>query len=722
MSSTDAVRGRFRAPSDTMLVLCGAYFLLVTLYAWQAWRRETITILTDELEFSQISRAISETGRPGRRGEAFGFTSLAPWFTAPLWWIQKVSTAYEAIKYFQAIVMALAIFPAHAMARRVLSKPWALFAAIGTIAAPALSYSPILVEEPFAYPIAITALWLIILAIERPTWRSVGLAAVASVVGVLTRGQLTALVATLVVSLGFLGWSSAPMLRWRSTWTTRDRVGAAVLGLGFLFFVSSLLAWQSQNYADVTAQWKGRIVEYGAWALGGFSIGLGIIPVVALLSVPFLRGEERERPELRAFLLVSASATGAFLWYTAIKGAYLSTEGFGGIVERNLIYLTPLAFVATGLVLERVRPPAWAIAGSSLVVIGALLWTPLDRGVNQFPYYEAHGLAILAFLNREWSWPLSRIETAAWIAPIVAGGLLIAVTSARSRVGSVGRWLPFGIALFVLAWNQTNQIYAAIGEHNFSRNVAKNLPNPPDWIDEAIAPEKATILGQFIQDGSGVWDNEFWNRSIARVWSVDGSTPGPGLSVTPDLVKPDGTLWPRPPTPYVLQLNGVELVGAKVARNGGATLVRLGEEFRLRWNQEDVSPDGWTTGKDGARVSRAAYNRFDTSEDGDALIVVTLSRETFCPPGRPPIPSNVVIKLGPIAVSSAKEPALGSVLQRARQFVPGCTRRGVAFPAPKVPWRLEITAETFVPRDISPDYSSDTRSLGVRPTIDVVPR
>ena len=146
MTEPEPRQRRSGAPSDTVLALCGAYFLLATLYAWQAWRRETITILTDELEFTQISRAISEVGHPERRGVSYGFTSLAPWFTAPFWWIQKVSTAYEAIKYFQALVMALAIFPAYGIASRILSKPWALFAAVGTIAAPALSYSPILVE------------------------------------------------------------------------------------------------------------------------------------------------------------------------------------------------------------------------------------------------------------------------------------------------------------------------------------------------------------------------------------------------------------------------------------------------------------------------------------------------------------------------------------------------------------------------------------------------
>ena len=47
--------------------------------------------------------------------------------------------------------MTAAIFPAYGIARTVLSQPWAVAAAVGAVAAPALSYSPILVEEPLAY-------------------------------------------------------------------------------------------------------------------------------------------------------------------------------------------------------------------------------------------------------------------------------------------------------------------------------------------------------------------------------------------------------------------------------------------------------------------------------------------------------------------------------------------------------------------------------------------
>ena len=82
---------RRRAPgwarSDVLLPLLVAYFAFSALYVWQAWRRETPTIFTDELEMTQISRAIAHTGHPARREVAYHFTSLFPYLTAPAWWI-----------------------------------------------------------------------------------------------------------------------------------------------------------------------------------------------------------------------------------------------------------------------------------------------------------------------------------------------------------------------------------------------------------------------------------------------------------------------------------------------------------------------------------------------------------------------------------------------------------------------------------------------------------
>ncbi len=710
---------------EDVLPLVGAYLLLATLYAWQAWRRETPTIFSDELETTQISRAIAATGEEARRGDPYGFTSLVPWLTAPFWWLDSVASAYESIKTVQAFVMAAAIFPAFLLARMVLSAPWAFFAAVATIAAPALSYAPILVEEPWAYPAATVALWLTVRAIDRPGRGSIALAFGACLLAVLVRSQLAALFGALAFGLLALGWRTDRMRRWRATWSGWDWTGAVVLGSGALIAVVALLGHQSNEWETATTAWKDRMVEYGSWAGGAFAIGVGVIPAIALLAMLAVPAAERSRPGVRAFVVVAGGAVASFGWYAAIKGAYLSTTFSSVIVERNLVYLAPLAFVATAYLLERAAAPIWAVVAGAGVVLAMIVWVPVDRGIDSFPYYEAHGLAILALANREWSWPLDRIETALVLATLVSGVLLVVAGSPlRRRVVSAATPLVVGIAVAVLVWNVTAEVYAAIGEHDFSSRVESNLPKPNDWVDRAAGGGTVVMLGQRMSDNPlGVSSTEFWNRSIEKVWSVDGTGPGPGPTLTPDLQDLDGTLWPDPHTDFVLASNGVQVAGQEVASNAdaNATLVRLDGPIRLRANTTGVAGDGWIVGdpSNPSVPARAAYNRFDVSKGGTGRAVVTLSRETFCPEDVR-LPGVARVRIGELGRGRDKQPAIARETGSETVYVPVCASRTIVLPTPTVPWRVEAEIETFVPAEVDPG-SSERRALGARISFDVIP-
>jgi hypothetical protein len=707
-----------RTRVERLVPLVGAYLLLSTLYAWQAWRRETPTIFSDELETTQIARAIAETGHAARRGDPYGFTSLVPWLTAPFWWLHPVASAYGAIKTAQAFVMPAAIFPAYLLARLVVPYGWALFAAVATIAAPALSYAPILVEEPWAYPAATLALWLTVRAIDRPGRATVALAFGACVLAVLVRSQLAALFGALAAGLLVLGWRSAWMRRYRATWTTWDAVGFWTLAVGALIAVVAFLGHRSGEWDTATTLWKGRMVEYGSWAGGAFAIGIGVLPAIALLAVLAVPAPERARPGVRAFVAVSAGAVASFGWYAAIKGAYLSTTFSSLVVERNLVYLGPLAFVATAYLLERAAAPAWAVVVSGLAVLALIVWTPIDRGLDNFPYYEAHGFAILALANREWHWPRDRIETALIVITLASTALLL-LTATRLRPARLALAVPVTIAAAVLVWNVTAETYASIGEHDFSSRVETNLPKPNDWIDRAADGGTTVILGQRMNDNPlGFASTEFWNRSIVKVWSVDGTGPGPGHTLTPDLQGVDGTQWPNPETDFVLAANGVSVAGPVVASNqqANATLVRLdGKPIRLRANETGITADGWAVGDAGdpSVPARAAYNQFDVSHGGTGTLVVTLSRAIFCPKNVR-LPGVAHVRIGNLVRGSDKEPAIGRTTGSETTYVPGCGTRTVVLPTPNGPWRAEVSIQTFVPKDVDPEHSSDARALGAQ--------
>ena len=111
--------------------LASIFTWLALVYVWQAWRVGTPWLFTDELEFAQLARSFAENGETMRRGEPHGFKSLYVFLIAPAWLFDDPQTAYETAKYIGAIVMTSAVFPAYALARMLVSRRAALFAAAG---------------------------------------------------------------------------------------------------------------------------------------------------------------------------------------------------------------------------------------------------------------------------------------------------------------------------------------------------------------------------------------------------------------------------------------------------------------------------------------------------------------------------------------------------------------------------------------------------------------
>ena len=76
------------SPGAARWLLGVAYLGLASLYAWQASQRVSPSIFSDEIEFTQISRGIAETGRR-RRGAASraASASLYTYLVAPAWWL-----------------------------------------------------------------------------------------------------------------------------------------------------------------------------------------------------------------------------------------------------------------------------------------------------------------------------------------------------------------------------------------------------------------------------------------------------------------------------------------------------------------------------------------------------------------------------------------------------------------------------------------------------------
>ena len=699
-----------RARLRTALPLVAAYVALVALYAWQAWRRETPTLFSDEIEFTQISRSIAETGRAALRGgEPVAGASLYAYLAAPAWWLEPVATAYAAVKLIGVLVMTAAIFPAYGLARLVVSHPYAVFAAIATAAAPALSYSPFLVEEPLAYPVSTLALFLIARAGLVPTRWSIGLAAMACAAGALVRSQLAVLVPVLGLVLLAWAWRGERLRRFRATWSSGDWIGLGVLLVGLAVLFAALLGQRSNTWYTATGFFKERMLEYGLWAAGALAIGVGVLPFVAgLAALVRPRGEPADAGR-QTFVALSVSAFAAFGLYTAVKAAYLSVSLATVIAERNLIYVYPLLFIGTALVLTRRRVSPVALVAATAFALYLVSTTPYT--LAQYPNYEAHGLAIAALANRIFRWGDDTIETTLVLITLGSAVALLALSFVRPpRLAAAA---VAAVAALVVGWSLTTEIYAANAERKASDQVYANLPKPPDWIDRTTEGSPTIYVGQGI-DPFAAWQVEFWNPNVRWFWGMDGSAPGPGERRTPNLLRPDGTQDPANLNAgYALAVNGVQIAAPKVTTVGGADLYRLdGEPVRLTQTTAGVSPDGWMS-------NLATYTRYAVEPGVRGFAKVSFSRQGACFPQLEP--TRVSVKVGPVAVNDDDQPSIGRVTGRASGSLRPCQVTPLLVPVPDGPWRAEATVdETFVPHELDPNLG-DARNLGAVVSFEFVP-
>jgi hypothetical protein len=711
--AADAIRSPATSRVERLVAaipLVGLYVWLSTVYCVEAWKHLTPWLFTDELEMTQISRAIAATGHPARRGQPYSFHSLYPVLTAPIWLIDHVPAAYAAIKYFDVLVMASVVFPTYFLARLVVGRRWALFAAAGAGTIPALAYSSWLVEETIAYPYAALCFLLIAKALitRRRGW--VAAVAVASIVAPAVRGELVVIPITAVLAALFAYWGSDRAKARRRSWMWGDWLGFIAVVAGVIIVVSGYMTWHVDQWQKVTSyNWtKKRIFIYGDWAAGALAIGTGVVPLVAGIAALFRASGETASRNVRMFRCTAAAGLISFGVYTAMKAAYLSMFFETRVEERNLIYIAPLLFVGTALVLERRRVNFAALAVASAYGLYLAVGTPFKMNVQL--YSDALGLAIFQQANRYFEWTPT---TAQWVllAVFAVGLVLIVATSLRRipRVLAVGGTAILAVGL--LAWNVTGEISAAAGTTSISRDSASLLGQPFTWVDDVAHGKPTLYFAQGVVDQRPEWLLEFWNRSISAVTSLDNSVLGPGPSGAPN-VTPTGQLywtlnpsqpgklfdyavedWPCVDFAGTFARQHVYHIGtnAKVWR-----LVKLTKPNRLLAQCSGIYPDGWSGPND------SSYFRFSGTKPG--WLRISLSRQNWPP-------SPVTIQLGTIGVQH-RSPILQRVTKELRFALQSKQPLVKWLRVPPSGYAVRVVVDRkFIPRDLNPG-TGDPRTLG----------
>jgi hypothetical protein len=709
-ASRAQARVRERTLADRILAafpLLSVFFWLGAVYAWQAWRHGSPWLFTDELQLTQLSRGIAETGHAARRGEPHSFDTLYTYVTAPAWRLGNIHHAYNAVRYFNVVVMTATVFPAYKLARLVVGRRAALFAAAGSIAIPSVAYTGMIVEEPLAYAYATLCLYLIATSLLRRTRWWIAGAVVASLVAPAVRGELVVIPAVFVLATLFLVSRSSLADQWRARWSREDWIGAFVLLIGVGIVVSAVLGHQSQQWLIATGFYPHRMWTLGLRAAGALTIGVGIFPFVAGLASLWRAPGERVRYEVRVFRSLLFAAAVAFGMYTAVKASFISTTFGTYTVERNLIYLSPLLFAGTALWLERRSAQPLAIAAAAVLALYLVLTTPYEM---QFHFYsQAPGFSLLEWLNR---------SSVAFLTPRGAKILLLAmlvvtvlVLLAPRLVPRAGLPLALVACAFALVWSFAGELAGASASNSFATSFLSNIRGDPTWLDKRTGGQPTLYIGQQMQDQNSEWLLEFWNRAVRAVWSLDGTAQGPGPFLTPDLHATDGTLYPNADYPYVIADRGIRVEGRPLARHdhkaGGSylpwTLYRPARPLRLRWAFVGVQPDGWMS-------SDSSYTRYSSPGNRAGTITVSLVR-----PGG--TPATVTVRLGTIIRGPDKQAHIGRITALRTARIDTATHRVFVLHAPGPRFRVEVhVTPTFRPIDVSLGTLSDARQLGAQVT------
>jgi hypothetical protein len=681
-----------------------AVIAFLALLFWQAAIRKTPTIFGDELEWTQISRAIADTGHAARRGEPVAFKSLYPYVIAPFWWIHATGSAYAAIKYANTILMALAAVPTFFLARLLVPARIAFVAALATLGTTALFYAPFLLPEVVAWPWFALCAYVTVRALAHGGRWWLGAAIAVDLIAPFVRGELV-IVPVAATAAGVIVWLAGPVgTRFRRRIRIPGQIAVLALAIGAFLLLNELFGGHSKEWATVTHQWKGRLWNLGMTSTSALALGLGLLPFVGGLASLWLPGRRRD-PAWRAFAAFAASALVVTWLYTGAKAAYNSTVFATRVEERNLIYLQPLLVVGTAVwMVERCRSLV-----ASLAAVAFTAWLVLHYGYQlDFPYFESPGYGIAAMANRTFRWDQPTIR---WALVGCLGLLLLVVLLAHlKRESRLTAGVLIVSAAGAFAMMVAGEVTSSRGSAITSKTYAHNLPQPLDWVDRAADGRGVTFLGQDISTGDALGVNlmEFWNRDVKHIWSLDGTGPPPGPTLTPDLRSPDGVLSDDPEQPLVLSTDRVQLVGRVVATQPGYTLQRVPHPWALHEASYGISNDGWIQGTSDDPIASGTFAYFGPEKTVGTLHA-SVGRRGFCATGLPA--PHIVVRAGPIELNEQRAPVVRRPSYVRRLVVPNCQVRNLTIRI-RPPFAVQVSA---TPLFHPVDYNiGDSRYLGAQ--------
>ncbi|MFL5954073.1 MAG: hypothetical protein ACJ76I_08205 [Gaiellaceae bacterium] len=522
-------------------------------------------------------------------GEGAGYGLLYPVVAG----LPLAAGGLTTLKVVQALVMSLAAVPVFLYGRRLMSPPYALLAAVLTVASPLLLYSGFVMTEVLFYPLAALMLLAAARAVQTATLRDQAIGLALILLALATRAQAVVFVGVLALAALLDCLLVRDRARLRAFWPT----WAALLVTAFAALAT-----------------PGVLGSYAGTVSSGYPIGpslrltydhlaylvlfTGVLPAaaLALLAIDVVRGRERE-PGVRALVLVSLCATFAVVAQVGFFAARFAPHVLG----RDLASVPPLLFLVFALYLSRRRRYGLGVlAGVCFAELALLALAPWDHIVVHQAIPDSFDLGLLYRLSA--SIDAATLVTVAGLAALV----LFAVLPTRLRPA-----LPVLVLLFFVATSvATSRLIAPWARADDARLVG----SPRDWVDRAV---HANVT--YVYDGdpewNSVWQQRFWDRRIAHVLSLPPArVPGP-MTQTTRAPTASGGLAIR--DGYAVAADRLTFFGTPVAHHtrgidlATLTLWRLDGPPRLSTITRGIQPNGDMIGPADLVAYRCAGGRLE---------------------------------------------------------------------------------------------------------------
>jgi hypothetical protein len=643
-------------------------------------------IMVDELIYSELAKSFAAGGQfLVRDHSTAAYGVVYPALISPAWAaFRSIPDAYAAAKAINSVLMSLAAVPAYLIARRMLSRPLALAAAVLAVSLPSMVYTATLMTENAFYPIFLFAVYAIMVWLERPTTTTTLWVIALIGLAYLTRAQALSFGPAILTAPPLYVW--AQRRGWRSLRDYGLMYGLVVAG-GLLIVIvqvargaSPLGILGAYRVAGETHYQFWPVVEWFWYQLGVLDLSLGVVPLAALIVLAVVaRGQDRR---VQAFLASSIAVT---FWLMLEVSAFASVHQLR-VEERNTFYVVPLFLVALLVWIDRGAPrPATAVAAAVLAA-GALPGVlPYQRLITTNAVSDT--LTILPIWSLQSSlFPIEQTALVVVLAGMCAAALFAFVPARYALV------LPALILVYFAVQQKPIE-----GKHKTASVGAlfAGITLPRDWVDQRVGHDATvTTIWSGNTSAYAIWENEIFNRSLRRFYflhsQLAGDLPEQKVKVDPET----GVMSSRGSpvrSRYALTDSSVELDGKQLDQDPrtGMTLYETNGPLRQVSLVTGLYPEDTWSGR------YASYTRLGCH--GGTLRVGLQSD-----PGLFTKPQTVFARIGGKEAARVQVPAGGAA--------------DLVVPLPRGERVCNVDFEvspTAVPAEVTKGFNPDVRELGI---------